>query len=137
MPLPSKSHLWNVLLGPIMFFWQAVQPPINPLAFLFNVPLEQAVSAARLKTLVPNFTLAASIVNMVITASMGLVTFSLLIAGIILAVRRNPGKWRLWQSWAAVAGMVGLFIAFSQVVPMTIGRAYCGFLFCVVSDWAT
>jgi hypothetical protein len=35
----------------------------------------------------------------------------------------------LWQSWAAVAGMVGLFIAFSQVVPMTIGRAYCGFLF--------
>ena len=127
--LTGTSPVWNVLLGPVLTVWQVIQPPVNPLALMLNDRLQQAVSALGLGTLMPGFTLRCSFINMVDNASLGLVSSILLVAGLVLAVRRNRPALKSWRGWAVVAGAIGYGLALSHVVPSSVGRSFCAFLF--------
>jgi hypothetical protein len=130
--LSGKSPLWNVLLGPIMTVWQVIQPPVNPLALMFNDRLQQGISELGLNTLMPSFTLRCSLISMVDGASLGLVLSTLLAVGVVLTVRRNRQALNSWRGWAMAAGAAGYGLALSQVVPGSVGRSFCVFLFFAV-----
>lgn len=129
---PVWDEAWNVLLGTVMMVWQAIQPPVNPLALMFNDRLEQGVSESGLKMLVPGFSLRCGPLSMVDAASLGLVLSALLAVGVILAIRRNRRVLNSWPGWALAAGTFGFWLALSQGVPGTLGRSFCVFLFFAV-----
>ena len=130
--LSGKSPVWNVLLGTVMTVWQGIQPPVNPLALMFNDRLQQVISEHGLDRLVPAFTLRCSLISMVDGASLGLVLSVLLAVGVVLAVRRNRQALNSWRGWAMAAGAAGYGLAVSQVVPGSVGRSFCVFLFFAV-----
>jgi hypothetical protein len=130
--ISGKNPLWNILLGAIMTVWQVIQPPVNPLALMLNDRLQQGVSELGLNTLIPTFNLRCNLINMVDGASLGLVLSALLAAGVVLAVRRNRQALNSWRGWAMAAGAAGYCLALAQVVPGSIGRAFCVFLFFAV-----
>ena len=72
--------------------------------------------------LVPGFTLKCSLISMVDGASLGLVLFVLLVAGVVLAIRRDRQALNSWRGWAFVAGAVGCGLALSHFVPGAVGR---------------
>jgi hypothetical protein len=128
-PVKGKNPVWNVALGATMLAWQVPQPPINPAALVFNKRLGQAVGNSGLRQLVPRFGLKMPVVNMVDSASLGLVTATLFVAGVALALRKGKRWFKTWQGWAIVTGLAGMGMALSQFVPENPGRAYCGFLY--------
>lgn len=128
----SGNPMWKVLLGTVMTFWQGIQPPINPLALALNGRLEPVISHLGVCTLVPRFNLKSSPVSLVDGASLGLVLFVLLVVGVILAVRRDRQALHSWRGWAMAAGLAGYWLALSQLVPETVGRSFCVFLFFAV-----
>jgi hypothetical protein len=128
----SGSPGWNILLGMVMMFWQGIQPPINPLASVLNGRLDPVVSHLGICNLVPRFNLKSYFVSMVDGASLGLVVFVLLAAGVILAIRRDRLVLQSWRGWAMVAGFSGYLLSLSQFVPGSVGRTYCVFTFFAV-----
>ena len=128
----SGSPVWNILLGTVMTFWQMIQPPINPLAPALNGRLEPVISHLGVCNLVPRFNLKSSPIGMVDGASLGLVLFVLLAAGVVLAIRRDRQTLHSWRGWAFVTGFAGCWLALSQFVPGAVGRIYCVFLFFAV-----
>jgi hypothetical protein len=128
----SGSPVWNVLLGMVMLFWQGIEPPINPLALAINGWLGPVISHLGLSNLVPRFNLKCNPVSMVDWASLGLVLFVLLVAGVVLAIRRDRQVLHSWRGWAFVAGFAGCLLALSQFVPGATGRTYSVFLFFAV-----
>ena len=130
--LTGKSPQWNILLGPVLTGWQAIQPPINPLALMVNDRLQQGVSELGITTLMPGFNLRCSLISLVDGASLGLVLSTLLAAGVVLAVRGNRPALKSWRGWAMAAGATGYGLALSHVVPGSVGRSFCVFLFFAV-----
>ncbi len=128
----ALSKVWNVLLGTVMMVWQAIQPPVNPLALMFNARLQQGISELGLDRLVPGFSLRCSPISMVDGASLGLVLSTLLAVGVVLAVRRNRQALNSWRGWAMAAGAAGFWLALSHFVPGSVGRSFCVFLFFAV-----
>ena len=120
----GKNPLVNLLLGSVMTVWQVIQPPVNPMALMFNGRLQQGISALGLNTLMPGFTLRCSLINMVDGASLGLVLATLLAAGVVLAVRRNRQALNSWRGWALAAGATGFGLALAKIVPGSVGRSY-------------
>ena len=128
----SGSPGWNVLLGMVMTLWQAIQPPINPLASALNSRLDPVISHLGVGNLVPLFNLKSSPLSLVDGASLGLVVSVLLVVGVVLAVRRDRQVLYSWRGWAMVAGLAGFLLALSQFVPGSVGRSSCVFLFFAV-----
>ena len=128
----SGSPVWNVLLGTVMTFWQGIQPPINPLAPALNGWLDPAISQLGLCNLVPRFNLRCTPISLVDGASLGLVLFVLLAAGVVLAIRRDRQVLYSWRGWAFVASVAGCLLAMFHFVPGASGRIYCVFLFFAV-----
>jgi hypothetical protein len=128
----GNSPVWNILLGSVVMFWQTVQSPVNPLALALNSRLDPVVSRLGVCNLVPRFTLKTSPLAMVDGASLGLVLFVLLLAGVVLALRRDRRVMYSWRGWTFVTGIAGCLLALSQFVPGSTGRIYCVFLFFAV-----
>ncbi len=82
--------------------------------------------------LMPVFTLRCSFISMVDGASLGLVLATLLAAGVVLAIRRNRQAMNSWRGWAMAAGATGYGLALLEVVPGSVGRSFCVFLFFAV-----
>jgi hypothetical protein len=127
--IKGKGPGWNLLLGTTMLLWQTPQPPVNPLAVIYGKKIDQTVADSGLNKLVPRFNLAMSPISLVDSASLGLVTSGLLVMGVILALRRNPQRWRSWPALAMLAGLVSIGMAMSHFVSGSSGRAYCGFFY--------
>ncbi|MEI9959633.1 MAG: hypothetical protein WDM76_00470 [Limisphaerales bacterium] len=127
--MTGKGPVWNILLGTTMIVWQNPQPPINPVALLFTKKLDQIVEDSGLKKLVPRFTLKTSPVNMVDTASLGLITSILFLVGAILAFKRNRSFWKSWQGLAMIISLFCIIASLSKFVSSGAGRAFCGFLY--------
>jgi hypothetical protein len=53
----------------------------------------------------------------------------LFVTGVFLALRRGQPWLKTWQGWAMVAGLASMWMALSQFVGESTGRAYCGFLY--------
>ena len=128
----SGSPVWNELLGMFTTFWQAIQPPVNPLASALNDWLDPVISRLDLYNLVPRFNLKCSPVSLVDGASLGLVLSALLAAGVILAIRRDRRVLYSWRGWTFVIGFASGLLALFQFVPGAVGRIYCVFLFFAV-----
>lgn len=128
----SGRPVWNVLFGMVMTLWQAIQPPINPLAPALNGRLAPVISHLGVRKLVPLFNLDSPSISLVDGASLGLVVSVLLIVGVVLSVRRDQQALYSWRGWAMVAGLAGYLLALSQFVPGSVGRSFCVFLFFAV-----
>ncbi|MGP8055034.1 MAG: hypothetical protein ACLQAH_14590 [Limisphaerales bacterium] len=124
----SGSPVWNVLLGTVMMLWQGIQPPVNPLALALNGWLEPIISHLGVLNLVPRFNLRSSPVAMVDRASPGLVLFVLLVAGVVLSIRRARRELYSWRGWTMITGVAGYCLALSYFVPEAVGRSYSVFL---------
>ena len=128
----AGSLVWNLSLGTVMSFWQWIQPPVNPLALVLNSRLDLVISHLGICNLLPRFTLKSYPISFVDGASMGLVLFVLLVAGVVLAIRRDRQALYSWRGWAFVTGLAGYLLALSQFVPAAVGRTFCVFMFLAV-----
>jgi hypothetical protein len=137
----GKSPALNVALGGAMMVFQNLQPAIDPLALLLDKRIESIVTATGIRDLAPRFNLRMQPISLVDGASLGLLTTTLLAAGIWLAFRRNPALAKSWPRWALAAGFIGFACASAKVLPAAIGRSSAGFLYLCVPlallGWAT
>jgi hypothetical protein len=130
--MSSGNPVWNVLIGMVMTFWQGIQPPINPLAMALNRWLTPVVSHLNVCTLASRFNLSSNPVSIVDGASLGLVLSVLMIVGVILAIRHDRQVLHSWRGWTLAAGLVGYWLALSQILPSSVGRSFCVFLFLAI-----
>ncbi len=127
--MTGKGPGWNIVAGSTMIVWQSIQPPVNPLALVYNPRLDEAVQKSEIKRLVPRFQLVTPPVAMVDNAGLGLITSILFALGVALAIRKDRSVIFSWRGWAMVAGFAGVFLALSRFVSGGSGRAFCGFLY--------
>ena len=125
----NSDPVWNVGLGTVLVIWQAIQPPINPAAMAWKKPLDAFVKNHGLNKHVSRFRLAMFPLNIVDSASLGLLTAILFAGGIFLAFKRDPHVMKSWPGWVMVAGLGSMLLALSVYVAWSSGRIYCGFLY--------
>lgn len=123
----GAGPLSNVACGSVMMAWQAVQPCVNPPAFLLNDRLETLVQESGIRRITPRFHLHMAPVNLASNASFGSVTSAVLLAGWIIALRRVKGSLRQMPGLALLAGVFGFAAAVSQFLPGAVGRSFLGF----------
>ena len=116
----------NLLFGGVMFLWSVFQPSVNPWAQRMGDFADSVITGAAGN--VPNrFQLISQQVAVVDTASIGLIVASVVIIGIIIALRSSSTSPK-WAKLSAITGIACILIAISQVVPGTLGRSFIGFL---------
>lgn len=133
----DSSHLelggglfWqNWIASLLMFSWHSAQPPVNPLTGIWNGWISTWPWVEELRGAVPRFSLEVTPLQIVDGAGLGLVVAVWLALGWWRFVRRSGMGWRdesePWM-WLA-AGLGGLLLAATSVVPGTMARSFAGF----------
>lgn len=116
----------NLPLGGAMLAWQAVQPPVNPVAREIEAKIDERLEALGRDDWAPRFKLSSRELATVDYASLGFVLAVISVAGLFSAWRhrRHLPPW-IW--WVAASGLFGLAVAVAQVVPGTLGRSFLAF----------
>lgn len=124
----EASAMIMMIAGSIQFLSAQFQLPVFPGAGAFSSFLQGLPGMAPLQAAVPKLAPGVQLLTIVDGASMGLVHFLLILAGIVLLARSRTRK--IWP-WAA-AFLFGVLLSSSQVVPSTIGRSFIGFFALIV-----
>lgn len=124
--LSFGSPVLNIVLGSVLLAWAAAQWTVNPLAGPLNARLDSLLNQTWLGENYPKFRLGFTELSIVDSASTGFVVFLLCGLGLILALRIRK-QIPIWSWIALSAGIFGILVALSQVVPQTLGRSFMGF----------
>lgn len=120
---------YDIPVGTAMLFWQAIQPPVNPIAVFWDDNLDAVGRDSGLNHYVPRFTLKVAPFSVVDGASLGSIAAIVFVVGIVYALRTKPELWRSWQAAAMGTGFVCILLAMARFVPGGCGRLYCAFLY--------
>lgn len=124
--LSGGNPLLNIILGSLSFAWQSLQPPLNPLAGVWNHLIQGSALLESAVGKVPRFGLNVSYAQIVDSASVGFFVMIPCLLGWLFSFRlKASSEFR----WIALAGILGFLLAVSQVVPGSIGRSFMGFMF--------
>lgn len=115
----------NNIIGTFSFLWGAVQPPLNPLAGMWNSFSEKFLDLGGLLGSSRHFFPQVREVITVDAASFGFILFCAFFTGIYLSFKKNFHGKNIF-TYSILAAAFSFIVAIFNVVPGTISRSFFG-----------